>query len=66
MIEWNASRPLLEYEVRVGHIRVIVNGGSREDAIVQARRKMSREMPRMWDVIHALASSRFNVCRVET
>ena len=66
MIEWNASKPLLNYEVRVGHMRVIVRGGSHEDAISQARRELSRELPRMWDVIHALAANRFEVCRVDT
>ena len=66
MIDWNAATPLLEYEVRVGHMRVIVRGGSDEDAISQARRELSREMPRMWDVIHTLATNRFEVHRVDT
>ncbi len=66
MIEWNAAKPLSEYEVRVGHMRVIVQGGSREDAISQARRALSLEMPRMWDVIHSMATNRFNVYRVDT
>ena len=66
MIEWNASKPLSDYEVRVGHMRVVVQGGSRDDAISQARRELSRELPRMWDVIHALAAHRFEVCRVDT
>ncbi len=66
MIDWNAAKPLSEYEVRVGHMRVIVRGGSHEDAISQARRALSREMPRMWDVIHTLATYRFKVCRVDT
>ena len=61
MIEWNASRPLLEYEVRVGHMRVTVRGLSREEAISEARRRLSQDMPRMWDVIHGLAASRFEV-----
>jgi hypothetical protein len=61
MIKWNSARPLLEYEVRVGHMRVIVNGISRDDAITNARRRLSREMPRMWDVIHGLAATSFDV-----
>ena len=65
MIEWNAAKPLSEYEVRVGHMRVIVRGGSHEDAISQARRALSRELPRMWDLIYALATNRFEVSRVE-
>ncbi len=66
MIEWNAATPLTNYEVRVGHMRVVVRGGSHEDAIVQARRALSRELPRMWDVIHTLATNRFEVIRVDT
>jgi hypothetical protein len=65
MIEWNAAKPLSEYEVRVGHMRVIVRGGSFDDAISQARRELSRDMPRMWDVIHTLATNRFQVTRVD-
>jgi len=64
MIEWNNSRPLLEYEVSVGHMRVVVHGNTQEEAILNARMKMSRELPRMWDVIHGLAANRFDVtCR---
>ena len=66
MIEWNAAKPLSEYEVRVGHMRVIVRGGSHEDAIPQARRALSRDLPRMWDVIHTLAADRFEVNHVDT
>jgi hypothetical protein len=61
MIEWNKARPLAEYEVRVGHFRVVVNGTSRDEAISNARMRLSRELPRMWDVIHGLAASRFEV-----
>lgn len=64
MIEWNKARPLTEYEVRVGHFRVVVHGASRDEAISNARMRLSRELPRMWDVIHGLAASRFEVsCR---
>ena len=64
MIHWQASDAKLEYEVRVGHMRVIVQSGSRQDAIEQARRQLSRELPRMWDVIHDLDENRFEVtCR---
>lgn len=66
MIEWNKSRPSLEYEVSVGHMRVIVDGTSREDAICKARKQLSSDMPRMWDVIHNLAPNRFEVtCRTQ-
>lgn len=66
MIEWNASKLLCNYEVRVGHMRVVVRSGSHDDAISQARRELSHQLPRMWDVIHALASHRFEVYRVDT
>ena len=66
MIEWNASQLLSNYEVRVGHMRVVVRGGSQEDAISQARRELSHQLPSMWDVIHALAPQRFQVLRVDT
>ena len=64
MIEWNSSRPQLEYEVKVGSMAVTVRGATQEEAIKQARTKLSHDMPRLWDVIHGLAESRFNVtCR---
>jgi hypothetical protein len=66
MIEWNSSRPQLEFEVKVGHTRVVVQGATQEEAISNARKQLSREMPRMWDVIHNLDTSRFDVtCRNE-
>ena len=51
--------------VKVGLTTVIVPGDSREDAIRQARRKLCREMPRMWDVIQSLDESRFQVKSAE-
>ena len=67
MIEWNSARPQLDYEVKVGHTAVWVRAGSRDDAIKQARLKLSQDMPRLWDVIHGLAESRFDVvCRGES
>lgn len=51
--------------VRVGLTTVTVSGDSRADAIRQARRKLCREMPRMWDVIQSLDESRFQVKSVE-
>lgn len=64
MIEWNASRPQMEFEVKVGHMCVVVRGASQDEAISNARKKLSRDMPRMWDVIHGLDASQFDVtCR---
>lgn len=60
MIDRNRSLPC-QYQVTVGHFRVTVGGGSREDAIQQARRALCVEMPRLYDVIRALDVSRFQV-----
>lgn len=66
MIEWNSARPQLEFEVKVGHLSVVVRGTSQDEAITNARMKLSRDMPRMWDIIHGLESSKFDVtCRSE-
>lgn len=66
MIEWNTSRPQLEFEVKVGHMSVVVRGATQDEAISNARTKLSRDMPRMWDIIHGLDKSRFDVtCRSE-
>jgi hypothetical protein len=61
MIEWNSSRPQMDFEVTVGLMSVVVRGASREEAITNARMKLSQDLPRMWDVIHGLEDSRFNV-----
>lgn len=66
MIEWNSARPQLEFEVKLGHLQLVVRGATKDEAISQARMQLSREMPRMWDVIHKLDDSRFDVsCRTE-
>ena len=66
MIEWNSSKPQLEFEVKVGHMCVVVRGTTQDEAISNARMQLCREMPRMWDVIHGLDASRFDVtCRSE-
>ena len=61
MIEWNSSAPRLDFEVQVGLMRVMVKGVNQQDAIKSARKQLSRDMPRMWDVIHGLADARFEV-----
>jgi hypothetical protein len=47
----------------VGHTAVTVECHSPDEAIVLARRLLSLDMPRMWDVIQALDASRFVVRR---
>ncbi len=49
------------YQVKVGHVTVIVKAVSREEAIALARRKLALEMPRFYDIIRSLASERFAV-----
>lgn len=60
MIDRNRSLPC-QYQVTVGHLRVTVGGTSRDDAIQQARRALCVELPRLYDVIRSLDSSRFQV-----
>lgn len=61
---WNAEngpRPDQRYEVIVGHARVTVTGASKDEAVLAARRRLCRDMPRMWDVIQSLDLQRFEV-----
>jgi len=53
------------FAVRLGHNRVLVEGDSPSDAIYQARMQLSHDMPRLWDLIHAMDESKFEVERVE-
>jgi hypothetical protein len=50
-----------EYKVIVGHASVRVFGHSREEAIQNARMRLCREMPRMWDVIERLDARSFQI-----
>jgi hypothetical protein len=53
------NQPLVGYQVSVGHFTVKVEGRTKEEAITAARRQLCRELPRMWDVIQSLETSRF-------
>ena len=55
------NQPLVGYRVSVGHFTVTVEGRTKEEAITAARRQLCRELPRMWDVIQSLETSRFEV-----
>lgn len=55
------QEPVQDYEVCVGHFTVKVEGRSKEDAIIAARKRLCRELPRMWDVIQSLEHERFQV-----
>jgi hypothetical protein len=53
--------PLEVFLVRVGHWEVRLKARNGEEAIRLARLQMSRELPRLYDVIQALTASRFQV-----
>ena len=52
---------LMTFRVRVGHWEISVKAHSADEAIVLARREMAHELPRLYDVIRALTSTRFEV-----
>ena len=47
------------FRVQIGHTTITVRCQTREDALLEARRQLCMEMPRMWDVIQKLDDSRF-------
>ncbi len=53
--------PVEVFLVRVGHWEVRVKARDNADAIRLARRQMTNELPRLYDVIRALAATRFQV-----
>jgi len=55
------NRPLLTYRVRLGYLDVSVKAHDIAEAILLARRQFGRELPRFYDVIRSLASTRFQV-----
>lgn len=55
------NRTLLTYRVRVGHHEFRVKARDASEAMELARRQLARELPRLYDVIHSLAESRFQV-----
>ncbi len=62
MIRQASSHPELQaYRVQVGHASVVVRCDGPEEALREGRRQLSLEMPRLWDVIHNLDASRFDV-----
>ena len=52
---------LINYQVRVGHVVVRVRARDEQEAIELAKRKLSHEMPRLYDVIRSLDATRFEV-----
>lgn len=55
------DRPLLTYRVRVGHLDIRVKARDVPEAILLARRQLSCELPRLYDVIRDLTPARFQV-----
>ena len=55
------NRLTQRYQVRLGHSTVIVQATSSTEAIRLARKQLSDEMPRLWDVIHRLEDQQFRV-----
>jgi hypothetical protein len=55
------TKSLKAYRVRVGHWEVSVKAHDSEEAIAIARRQLSHELPRLYDVIRGLTANRFQV-----
>jgi hypothetical protein len=52
---------LKTYRVRVGHWEIRVTARDSDEAIAIAKRHLSRELPRLYDVIRSLTANRFQV-----
>jgi len=52
------------FRVDVGHTSVTVECRNMADAIPEAKRKLSIEVPRMWDMIRQLEEHRFQVSQI--
>lgn len=52
---------LQTYRIRVGHYEVRVEAHDQEEAVALARRQMAHELPRLYDVIRNLTTTRFQV-----
>ena len=50
-----------QYQVEIGHLKVIVHGQTPEEAVNNARRQLCEQLPRMWDVIANSHDDRFVV-----
>jgi hypothetical protein len=55
------DRPLLTYDIRVGHLQFRVKARDAAEAIELARRQLARELPRLYDVIRKLTTTQFQV-----
>ena len=57
----NSAETIHRYRVRVGHLEVVVIAHDEVEAIAHARREFARELPRFYDLIRALESTRFEL-----
>jgi len=55
------NRPLNNYRVRVGYWETRVKARDADEAVLVARMQLSRELPRLYDVIRRLAPARFEI-----
>ena len=55
------EEPLQHFVVKVGHWEVRVRAQDADEAVRIARQQMARELPRLYDVIRAMAVARFCV-----
>lgn len=56
---------LRRFDVQLGFTRIFVYAATEADAIAEARRQLSRESPRLWDIIFGLEEKRFTVCAID-
>ena len=49
------------YQVKVGHVEIAVRARCVDEAIAEARRQLARDMPRLYDIIRGLESTKFHV-----
>jgi hypothetical protein len=52
---------LKTFRVRVGHWETQVRAHDSDEAIAIAKRRLSQELPRLYDVIRSLTANRFQV-----
>ena len=61
MHDQDTTADLRKYHVVVGHAETTVRCRTSVEAIRLARRGLSEEMPRLWDVIHRIDDKEFRV-----
>jgi hypothetical protein len=54
-------RPMLSYHIRVGHLEFHLKAHDAAEAIELTRRQLSRDLPRLYDLIRNLTTTRFQV-----